>query len=226
MIQMLSALETVGLVDREATLFLNYNGGMAQDVLWTAFSSKLVWIPLGVMFVWYLLTKNKGCQRNTILIILATALTVLLCDQISSSIIKPLAARLRPSHTPGLMTLLHYVDRYRGGLHGFCSSHAVNSFGVAMFVSLCVRRKYISFLLFLFSFVCRLFPYLSWCTLSWRCRLSCCFGHIDRLPSLAGALCLTGESPCLYGPVFWQFYFLIWKKVESAYNRNCKTCQK
>lgn len=151
MIQMLSALETVELVDREATLFLNYNGGMAQDVLWTAFSSKLVWIPLGVMFVWYLLTKNKGCQRNTVLIILATALTVLLCDQITSSIIKPLAARLRPSHTSGLMTLLHYVDGYRGGLHGFCSSHAANSFGVAMFVSLCVRRKYISFLLFLFA---------------------------------------------------------------------------
>lgn len=151
MIQMLSALETVGLVDREATLFLNYNGGMAQDVLWTAFSSKLVWIPLGLMFVLYLLTKNKGCQRNTVLIILATALTVLLCDQITSSIIKPLAARLRPSHTPGLMTLLHYVDGYRGGLHGFCSSHAANSFGVAMFVSLCVRRKYISFLLFLFA---------------------------------------------------------------------------
>lgn len=151
MIQILSALETVNLVDREATLFLNYNGGKVQDVLWTAFSSKLLWIPLGLMFVWYLLTKNKGCQRNTVLIILTTALTVLLCDQISSSIIKPLAARLRPSHTPDLIALLHYVDGYRGGLHGFCSTHSANSFDVAMFVSLCVRRKYITFLLFLFA---------------------------------------------------------------------------
>ena len=64
---------------------------------------------------------------------------------------KPYFARLRPSHTPGVENLLHYVNGYRGGQYGFCSSHASNSFGVATFITLMTRRMRIGFSFFALS---------------------------------------------------------------------------
>jgi undecaprenyl-diphosphatase len=55
---------------------------------------------------------------------------------------KPFFGRLRPSHEPELEGLLHLVDGYRGGLYGFASSHAANTFGVAIFIWLSLRKHY------------------------------------------------------------------------------------
>lgn len=55
---------------------------------------------------------------------------------------KPFFARPRPSHEPGLAGLLHLVNGYKGGAYGFASSHAANTFGVAMFIYLLFRSRY------------------------------------------------------------------------------------
>jgi undecaprenyl-diphosphatase len=52
---------------------------------------------------------------------------------------KPFFARLRPSHEPGLQNLVHLVNGYKGGLYGFASSHAANTFGTATFVWLALK---------------------------------------------------------------------------------------
>ena len=62
-------------------------------------------------------------------------------DAITSRLMKPGFARLRPSHTEQLtgQLVLHRLSdgsEYRGGLHGFVSSHAANTFGLAMLASL------------------------------------------------------------------------------------------
>jgi undecaprenyl-diphosphatase len=67
---------------------------------------------------------------------------------------KPFFERLRPSHDPSMQNLIHLVDDYRGGLYGFASSHAANTFGVALFVWLTLRPVYNwIFLIFLWAAV-------------------------------------------------------------------------
>jgi len=55
---------------------------------------------------------------------------------------KPFFARLRPSQDPSMAGLLHHVDNYKGGLYGFASGHAANTFGVALFVWLTLKPIY------------------------------------------------------------------------------------
>lgn len=50
--------------------------------------------------------------------------------------------RYRPSHNFDLQGLVHLVNGYSGGLFGFVSSHAANSFGIAIFTALFLKNKW------------------------------------------------------------------------------------
>ncbi|HCZ34416.1 MAG TPA: phosphatase PAP2 family protein [Cytophagales bacterium] len=97
------------------------------------------WIPL-FGFLIYLIFKTY--KKEGWLILIGAALTVLLCDQITSSFMKPFFERLRPSHDPTLEGLVHHVYNYRGGKYGFSSGHAANTFGIALFVWLVLRSYF------------------------------------------------------------------------------------
>lgn len=137
-------------IDKTLTVFFNFNGGLFNDTLWDSFSSRLTWVPLALAFLFFLYHKPKKWKEAT-LVVLALVLIITLCDQVTSTFMKPYFARLRPSHTPGVENLLHYVNGYRGGRYGFASSHAANSFGAVTYVSLIVGRRKISAFLFLFA---------------------------------------------------------------------------
>jgi undecaprenyl-diphosphatase len=94
----------------------------------------------------FFLFKDNGIRTFWYLLFLA--LTILLADNISSSLFKPLVERLRPTHDPSLMKLIHTVHGYTGGLYGFVSSHAANTFGAALFTSLLLRNRRLSFVFF------------------------------------------------------------------------------
>lgn len=130
-------------------LLLNYDGGHLQDCIWQGFSSKLLWVLPASLLVIHLFKHQK--PERALSVIMAIALTVLLCDQVSSGLIKPLFARLRPSHNPEIAGLLHYVNGYHGGMYGFVSSHAANSFGVATYVALLLKRRWVTFSLALLA---------------------------------------------------------------------------
>lgn len=136
--------------DASTTVALNFDGGSIMDSMSEVLSSRLLWVPIALVFL-YFLFKADAKHRQRLLIILAIALTVTLCDQLTSHVMKPYFARLRPSHTPGVENLLHYVNGYRGGQYGFCSSHASNSFGVATFITLMTRRMRIGLAFFALS---------------------------------------------------------------------------
>jgi undecaprenyl-diphosphatase len=97
------------------------------------------WLPL-YAFLIYLMFRNFKKQAWFILI--GAALTLLLCDQITATFMKPFFARLRPSHDPSMQGLLHYVDDYKEDLYGFSSGHAANTFGIAVFIWLTLRPIY------------------------------------------------------------------------------------
>ncbi|MEN8249059.1 MAG: phosphatase PAP2 family protein [Bacteroidota bacterium] len=95
------------------------------------------WTPLFLLVIGMMIYKFKW---QTIYMLVFIGLTITLSDQIASGFLKPLVERLRPSHDPELVSLIHLVDGYKGGLYGFVSSHAANSFGVATFLWLLLRK--------------------------------------------------------------------------------------
>ena len=115
----------------------NWHSPYFDSLMWLI-SGKLAWIPLSIAILF--LAARKG-WRQLVVAVLAVALTIVVADQISSSLIKPLVQRLRPSHNPDLADTIHLVREYTGGLYGFVSSHAANAFGVATIVSLLFRNR-------------------------------------------------------------------------------------
>lgn len=83
--------------------------------------------------------------------VLAVGLVILLCDQIASGLFKELFERLRPSHEPSLEGIVRLVNGKRGGKFGFVSSHAANSFGLALFTALLFRKWYFTLVVFLWA---------------------------------------------------------------------------
>ena len=97
------------------------------------------WIPMILMLL-YLLYFKKG-WRKTVAVVLAIALVILIADQVSASIIKPLVERARPSHNESLQSTIHIVNGYRGGPFGFVSSHAANCFGIALLLAMIFKNR-------------------------------------------------------------------------------------
>jgi undecaprenyl-diphosphatase len=137
--------------DKKALLFLNSYHSPVLDPVMLVITNTLTWIPLYAILI-YLLFKNF--KRQAWFILIGAAVTILLSDQITSSLMKPFFARLRPSHDPSMLPLLHVVGDYRGGLYGFASGHAANTMGVAMLIWLTLRPIYKwAFLIFLWSLI-------------------------------------------------------------------------
>lgn len=143
-------IEFLSNIDTNLFLFLNGLHSDFWDPIMWFISGKLSWIPLYVVLV-YCLVRRYG--RASIWWIIAIALTVLLADQISSGIIKPLVERWRPSRDPSLEGLVHIVNGYRGGKFGFVSSHAANSFGVAVILSILFKRNWVTISLLVWAAV-------------------------------------------------------------------------
>ena len=132
-------------------LLLQWNGSNSifeDGFMWVA-TSTYIWIPLAVVLLYVIIKNNKG--SDALLTIIAFALVITLADQIASGICKPLFQRFRPTQDPEIMHLIDIVNGYRGGRYGFISSHAANTFGVAVFVSMLIRHKLLTLILFLWA---------------------------------------------------------------------------
>ena len=115
--------------DKQLLLTLNsYHNPWLDRFMWLLSDTK-VWIPL-ILVLLYILIRNR--QSRTFIIILVFAILLIITDQISSGIIKPVVERLRPSHDPDFGDWVNIVNNYKGGLYGFISSHASNVFGFAV----------------------------------------------------------------------------------------------
>lgn len=135
-------LQTLIEWDKELLLFFNgYHSLYADQVMWVV-TGKIIWIPLILSFV-YLFFKRGW--REGLLAVIMVAVAVVLCDQISSGICKPLFERWRPTQDPEFSQYVNVVNGYRGGRYGFISGHAANAFGIALFSIMLFRNKFFSF---------------------------------------------------------------------------------
>jgi len=138
-------LELLLNLDTNLLLTLNSLNSPFWDNFFWIITSITVWIPLYVIII-YSIIKEHGIRA--IWTIIAIVLVITLCDQIASSFFKPFFERLRPSREPSLEGLIHLVNEYRGGKFGFISSHAANSFGLAIFTSMLFKKR--SYIIFIF----------------------------------------------------------------------------
>ena len=132
-------------IDAGALLAVNGLHDMFQDAFWWMVSAKWSSVLLGLALVWCLMRQNR---RHALLVLAMLVLAFALADQVSSGLIKHLVERLRPTHDPSLGSMVHVVNGYRGGMYGFVSSHAANSFAAAMFLVLVMRHRAVTLSMF------------------------------------------------------------------------------
>ena len=139
------------LIEFDQQLLLNWNG--SDSLLWDGFmwvaTSTYIWTPVAIALLYVIFRNNK--LKEALLILGMLAIVVTLADQISSGICKPFFARFRPTQDPDLMYMIDIVNGYRGGRYGFTSSHAANTFAVAVFVSLLIKSWPLSITMILWA---------------------------------------------------------------------------
>jgi len=117
-------------LDKKVLLFLNSLHADWLDPIVLRMTDTWIWLPLYLFLVFIVI---KTYKRDSWMAILAIAIVIVLTDQITSGLMKPYFARLRPSREPSLQGLVHLVNGYKGGNFSFASSHAANTFGTATF---------------------------------------------------------------------------------------------
>lgn len=132
-------IETLIEFDQDLFLFLNGLNASWLDPIMFWISGKKEWIPFYLLIICFIIYRFKW---KSILVLSCIAISIALADQITSGFMKPFFERLRPSHEPLFDGLVHHVNNYKGGKYGFASSHAANSFSMAMFVWLLFHKRY------------------------------------------------------------------------------------
>ena len=119
-------------MDADLLIWINSMHNTFLDTFLWNVSGKWIWIPMYAVMV-YLLIKRFG--KQSIWIILTLLLAFFLSDYISHEI-KHLVCRPRPSRDEALKGIVNLVGGYKGGKYGFPSSHASNTFTIALLFSL------------------------------------------------------------------------------------------
>lgn len=137
-------------MDSRILLNLNFDGGVVMDKIMWFFTTAPSFIIIGLIMI-YLFYRAMPLKDFWFSLLFA-GLVVLLADQ-TATFFKHHIAFLRPTHTPGLEGLLHTVNGYKGGLYGTVSGHAANSFGLALYGSLILRKRWTTGLFFAFAVI-------------------------------------------------------------------------
>jgi len=129
-------MEEIIQEDKNLFLYLNNLGDTPFDQFWIMISEKWIWIPLYVIFLYFLYKNYK--LKSLLYILLFTAIGITVSDQISG-IFKYGVARLRPCNDPTLQSAMRIVKC--GGPFGFYSAHASNTFFLASYLTFLLKDK-------------------------------------------------------------------------------------
>jgi undecaprenyl-diphosphatase len=143
-------LNTLIELDKQLLLAVNGSDSLFFDGLVKTLTTAATWIPLYVS-LFYMVLKNNDSVQKIVLIVGCALLCVLIAGTLDDAVVKPLVARWRPTQDPQMGLLVDVVNNYRGGNYGFFSSHASNTFSIAIFFTLLVRSRSLSTFLILWS---------------------------------------------------------------------------
>jgi len=132
--------------DKELFLFLNSIHSPLWDYSMTLFTLTPTWLIFYGTIIAIIIKKHG---KKSLFIFVAIALMILCADQFSG-ILKHTVQRLRPSNDPAFNQLVHVFFR-KGGLYGFVSAHAANTFAIATFTTLLFRNRRYAVFIFLWA---------------------------------------------------------------------------
>lgn len=130
--------QNIHLIDQQATLWLNNLHTAPTDAVMQFFSIIPVWFPMYALIA-ALLFWRLGWKKGLAALI-AMILVVVCCDQFAN-LIKNTVCRLRPLKDPYMLEHGLRVLEGGGGMYGFFSGHASNSFGFAVGSFLLLRQE-------------------------------------------------------------------------------------
>ncbi|MDD2305982.1 MAG: phosphatase PAP2 family protein [Prolixibacteraceae bacterium] len=132
-------MEYLKQLDNQLFMLINGSHNAFFDPIMYWLSDKLIWIPMYLLIIFLMVRRYK---MRGVLMLVFVGLTIALCDQTASGLLKNTVQRLRPSHEPALAGLIYLSKAGPGGLYGFASSHAANVFGLATFLCFVLDSKF------------------------------------------------------------------------------------
>lgn len=139
-------------LDLQVLQWFNGSDNVLLDQIVQLLTSGLTWIPLYIV-LFIIVMRNNETMGQIALIVGSAFVCVLLSDGLADGIIKPLAARLRPVNDPTVKYSLHIVSHALYMDFSFCSAHAANTMAIAVFFSLLIRSKMVTFTMLAWSLV-------------------------------------------------------------------------
>ncbi|MBL4668690.1 MAG: phosphatase PAP2 family protein [Flavobacteriales bacterium] len=129
------------IIDIDTNLFLFLNGIHTPfwDVIFYWVTSRVFWIPFYLVLFYFSYLKFKW---RAVYVLLFFGIVLSIGDLTSVKLFKEVFERLRPCHNPNITDLVHTLQGHCGGQFGFVSSHATNSFALAVFSGLLLRNKF------------------------------------------------------------------------------------
>lgn len=109
------------------------------DWLMPCMRNAITWYPLYLFLILLVLVNFRKTGWWWVVVAVGT---IILCDFVSSDIIKKNIIRLRPSNEPDFASWINVLVGYRPQSSSFTSSHAVTHFGMAMFFYITLQPKF------------------------------------------------------------------------------------
>lgn len=128
------------LIRADRKLFALINQHLSHpflDAIFPWWRETITWTPLYLFLLIFVIANGK---KSSLPWIIMAVITILLSDQISSSIIKPIFARLRPCNEPELAGSVRLLLDGCGAGYSFTSSHATNHFAIAVFLMITLQN--------------------------------------------------------------------------------------
>lgn len=126
--------------DTRLLIYLNNLGSEFFDPLWLGISEVRTWVPLYAFLIFLL---YRALPMKAFLLTLPILiLNVVMTDQGSVWLFKEQFQRFRPCHVEEVLNNIRLVKEGCGGYYGFVSSHASNTFGLAVLVGGVLKFKW------------------------------------------------------------------------------------
>lgn len=118
--------------DQQLFLLINRQWNLSWlDTLLPIWREANTWLPLYLFLILFVVINFPSKAFSWIL---TAIITFAISDQLSSSLLKPFFARLRPCNDPELVGMVRLLLPNCGSGYSFTSSHATNHFAFAVFI--------------------------------------------------------------------------------------------
>jgi undecaprenyl-diphosphatase len=130
-------------LDKKLFLALNHFSVPWADPLMRFLSGPIPWVLFILGFLVVLWTTPIPEYHNRYLILIVSLiLAYAISEQTSVHLFKEVFMRLRPCHEPSITGQVRLAASHCGGQYGFVSTHASNSFTLALLSALLIKRKW------------------------------------------------------------------------------------